>query len=186
MDIVKTLPRHIKGCLKGEDVTAGTGGCKLVSTGTVITDRPISKIVARENGAVVNYAYRGVWRELPDNNTATGGSTTTIIFPDDYSEYDNAYTGMYVYIKSGTGVGQVLLITAYNGTTKTATFSTATAPDNTSVFRILEGEDMSVASKGNFAATALISGDVISPFRVPYELVSVNAASGSVWLYIAN
>ena len=72
--------------------------------------------------------------------TASSGSTTTLVMPAGTATlpYPNPtndyYNDLYVEIYSGTGAGQKLKITDYVGLTRTLTFATATAPDNTSVF----------------------------------------------------
>lgn len=72
------------------------------------------------------------------SSTAQSGGATSITLDSNASATTGAYVGYDVAILSGTGSGQQRLITAYNGTTKAATVSTAwdTNPDNTSVFEI--------------------------------------------------
>lgn len=55
------------------------------------------------------------------------------------SATNDLYTGLWLKIIASTGAGQVRLITAYNGTSKSATITPnwATTPDNTSQFAIL-------------------------------------------------
>lgn len=58
------------------------------------------------------------------SNTVTAASTgtaTTIVFPSTYSSLDGAYANVKVRVLTGNSSGDVRTITAYNGTTKTAT-----------------------------------------------------------------
>jgi hypothetical protein len=69
-----------------------------------------------------------------------GTSTSTTITLDNFaSSTDGKYTGQTVTITSGTGSGQSRVITAYNGTTKVATVSTAwtTTPTTASGYSIV-------------------------------------------------
>lgn len=72
--------------------------------------------------------------------TASSGSTTTIVFPSGSSTVpypsttNDYYNNLYIEIYSGTGAGQKSEITDYVASTRTATISMTTAPDNTSIF----------------------------------------------------
>lgn len=70
--------------------------------------------------------------------TAQAGTPISITLASTSSTQKDAYTGMYVQITAGTGTGQTNFITAYTGSTFIATVAEpwATAPDNTSVYRI--------------------------------------------------
>ena len=75
-------------------------------------------------------------------NTAQAGGATSITLDTGASAVDDTYNGLTIYIVSGTGAGQSKAITDYVGSTKVATVSTwGTNPDNTSVFRILTGNN---------------------------------------------
>ncbi len=74
-----------------------------------------------------------------DAGTAQSGSTsTTIKLRSAASSNSGSYVGAEITILTGTGSGQTRTISAYNGTTKVATVSTAwtTTPSNTSTYRI--------------------------------------------------
>lgn len=76
--------------------------------------------------------------------TAQGGTATSITFDADADPRNSYYVGTSIYIISGTGVGQIRTISAYNGLTKIATVPTWTVnPDSTSVFSTLIHEDFS-------------------------------------------
>jgi hypothetical protein len=70
--------------------------------------------------------------------TAQSGNATSITLDTSASGTDNAYAGMLVYISAGTGSGQQQTITAYSGSSKTATVMNAweRMPDNTSQYVI--------------------------------------------------
>lgn len=81
------------------------------------------------------------------NSIATGGSTTTLVDSKLASKYaDDYFNGMLIRTLAGTGSGQNLVITDFDAATNTFTFSTATAPDSTTTYRICKGV---VDSAGN-------------------------------------
>lgn len=96
-------------------------------------------------GNVTIYFHKRV-PDLHYGTAVTGGSTTTLIFdatPNGSSsgdhtvkKQDDYYIGAYIDIYSGTGSPQVLKITDYTGSTRTATFATATANDTTSLYAL--------------------------------------------------
>ncbi|NBP15016.1 hypothetical protein EBU95_11540 [bacterium] len=59
------------------------------------------------------------------NTTVSSASSNTVVFTSDASAVDGAYTNWYLKITSGLGVNQVRKITAYTGSTRTATLSSA-------------------------------------------------------------
>lgn len=74
------------------------------------------------------------------SGTCQAGSTaSTVVLDASASAVTDFYVGQVVYITGGTGVGQTRAVTAYNGTTKTATVSPdwKTTPVNTSTFAVL-------------------------------------------------
>lgn len=72
-------------------------------------------------------------------NTAQGGSFTSITLDAGASSQTDQYAGNWVVLTGGTGSGQTAQITAYNGTSKVASVYTwAVAPDSTTTFRILQ------------------------------------------------
>ena len=73
-----------------------------------------------------------------NTGTAQAGAATTITLASTASATNDIYNGMTVYISSGTGDGQIKVITDYVGSTYTATVSTwTTNPDTTSVYEIM-------------------------------------------------
>lgn len=71
--------------------------------------------------------------------TATAGASTAITLASTASSVNDYYANMTIVIISGTGALQTRRITAYNGTTKVATVSSAwaTNPASGSVYTIL-------------------------------------------------
>ena len=70
--------------------------------------------------------------------TAQAGTATTITLASTASATNDIYNGMTVYISSGTGSGQIKVITDYVGATKVATVSTwTTNPANDSVYEVM-------------------------------------------------
>lgn len=71
-------------------------------------------------------------------NTAQAGAAGSITLDASASAVTDFYKNQAIVITSGTGVGQIRFVSAYNGTTKVATVNEnwATTPDNTSVFKV--------------------------------------------------
>lgn len=121
------------------------------ATNDLIDSRPCYYIWGRQIGLVNVSGNVTVYylRRVPDlhyGTAATGGSTTTLIFDatpngsssGDYTvkKIDDYYNGAYIEIYSGTASPQVMLITDYAGSTRTATFAAATANDTTSLYAL--------------------------------------------------
>jgi hypothetical protein len=68
--------------------------------------------------------------------TATAGSVAGITLASDASVGDDSYNDQYIYIVSGTGVGQRAQITDYVGSTRVASAVFAVAPGAGSVYSI--------------------------------------------------
>ena len=109
---------------------------------------------------------------VTDTPTATGiarsGTTSTIVLSTAASNVTGFYVGFYIYITAGTGRGFVTQITAYNGSTMTATVSPnfTTAPDNTSAYSLY----------GNvFAGLAFRSGN--KRFELLYSATNYETSS---------
>lgn len=69
--------------------------------------------------------------------TATAGALTSITLSSDAPNTDDVLNNTYLEITGGTGAGQLVLITDYNGTTKVATCVFTEAPDNTTTYATL-------------------------------------------------
>ena len=76
---------------------------------------------------------------LLEHGLAQAGGNTSITLAATALPSDDSYVGSLALITTGTGQGQVRLITAYNGTTKVATVSPAWEinPDNTSIYKVV-------------------------------------------------
>ena len=96
--------------------------------------------------------------------TAQGGSATTIQLANSASTTNDIYNSMTVYISSGTGSGQIKVITDYVGSTYTATVSTwTTNPDTSSVYEVMPAITISHGSETpvpGVLATARVSSVV--------------------------
>ncbi len=70
--------------------------------------------------------------------TATSGGVSTITLPNSASSVDSFYNGQTIKILSGSGAGQIRVITNYVGSTRVATVSNPfiTAPNSSSVISI--------------------------------------------------
>lgn len=83
----------------------------------------------------------------------TGSTSTTIKLATTASATDDIYNGMTVYISSGTGSGQIKVITDYVGSTKTATVSTwTTNPATDSVYEVMPAIAITSTTGSNAAA----------------------------------
>jgi len=74
---------------------------------------------------------------------AQSGTTNSITLHSSASSTSSEYNTFRIYISTGSASGQTNTITSYDGSTKIATTSAGTwspAPDNTSVYEILDGE----------------------------------------------
>jgi len=108
------------------------------TTHTVVVDR--NWVVVPDNTS--EYIITG-WsgREHVNEGLARGVGTVpnSIILNERASDFDDAYKGQIVFIRSGTGQDQACKINSYNGTTKEAitTNEWNVAPDTTSGYVIL-------------------------------------------------
>lgn len=109
------------------------------------------------------------------SNTAQAGAAGTITLDASASSTTDFYRGCPIYLTGGTGVGQVRICTAYNGTTKVATVDRnwATNPDNTTTFAVLPGEAPKLDDSLQVTA-ASVQGNVTG------SVASVTGAVGSV------
>lgn len=119
------------------------------------------------------------------NGTAASATSNTIVLPSTFSATDSAYNGLAITITSGTGAGQSRTISAYTGSTKTATVASAwaTIPDTTSTFLITGVTVAGTWSNlGTNAATftlgSLTSALTSQDLYVNYGLVEVSGAGG--------
>ena len=128
--------------------------------------------------------------------TAQGGSATTIQLAATASATNDIYNGMTVYISSGTGDGQIKVITDYVGATKTATVSTwATNPGANSVYEVMplvtisHGSETPVPTTTATARCSSVVGGVIKKiamtnigagYRYATATLTLGGGSGAV------
>lgn len=112
------------------------------------------------------YSLSGTFTTLDSTflrtNTATGGAAGSITLDASASATDSLYNGAWVFVKSGTGLGQSRLITGYTGSTKVATITPnwTTNPDNTSVFAIFPAAYIAGVNGNVSGSVASVSGNV--------------------------
>jgi len=108
------------------------------------------------------YVYKMFVNNLQLNaptGTAVSATSNTITFPSSFSSCNSAYVGATIAINSGVDAGDFRTITAYNGSTQTATVNQnwTTIPNNTSVFSINytigSANSVVAATKTSFPAT---------------------------------
>ena len=118
-----------------------------------------------------------------NTGTAQAGSTsTTINLAATASATDDIYNSMTVYISSGTGSGQIKVITDYVGSTKIATVSAwTTTPDNTSVYEVMPAVSITTTEgSGAAARVSSVVGGVIK--KVSMTAVGTLYRSGTATL----
>ena len=95
--------------------------------------------------------------------TAQAATGTTIQLAATASSTDDIYNGMTVYISSGTGSGQIKVITDYVGSTYTATVSTwGVEPSTDSVYEVMPAVSITTSEgSGAAARVSIVVGGVI-------------------------
>ena len=121
---------------------------------------------------------------LSDHGVATAGAADSITLAATASATNNIYVGSVVYISTGTGAGQIRLVTAYNGTSKVATVSDnwTTTPDNTSVYKILPVGRVIVDSlKSDSISASALAADAVAEIAggVLDEALSGHTSAGT-------
>jgi hypothetical protein len=103
--------------------------------------------IQKQGGTLYPYDMGESQKAAAFDSIATGGSTTTLVDSKLAGKYaDDYFNGLLIRTLAGTGSNQNLVITDYDGTTGTFTFSSATAPDSTTTYRVCKGV---VDSAGN-------------------------------------
>ncbi|MET0986541.1 MAG: PilW family protein [Steroidobacteraceae bacterium] len=131
--------------VQASDTLPSGAGCvsfdaKLANTDVVIVRHAETCVPGGANcdADVAGRVYMQTSQCAAEKNAGTAVSATsnTIVFASTADASNGAYAGVTLRIVSGTGMGQLRNVSAYNGTTKTATISTpwATIPDGTSVY----------------------------------------------------
>tara|TARA_B100000959_G_scaffold285372_1_gene359937 strand:+ start:683 stop:2008 length:1326 start_codon:yes stop_codon:yes gene_type:complete len=114
--------------------------------------------------------------------TAQAGAATTITLAATASVTDDVYNSMTVYISSGTGSGQIKVITDYVGSTKVATVSAwTTQPDTTSVYEIMPAVAITTTEgTGAAARCSSVVGGIIK--KIAMTAVGTGYRSGTATL----
>lgn len=116
------------------------------------------------------------------SNTAQSGSVSTIQYDAGASAMLNFSVGCWVYITSGTGVGQVRMVQSYANATRTATISPNwdTAPDATSIFAILPASNIRAVdtAPGDSSGVTTLLSRIASALTITGGKVDVNDKTG--------
>jgi len=104
----------------------GTSKVATIGTGWLTTPDDTSEFIILAV-ADIDHTTHGV---------AQAGASGTITMASDASAVDDYYNDQMIHLVTGTGEGQVRLISDYNGTSKVASITPnwATAPDDTSIY----------------------------------------------------
>lgn len=154
-------PAEITILVDGESV----GQCRMILqydpiTKTVVVDRNWKHLPDAGATAVIT-ANSG--REHINEGLAQAGSYNTITLNELASDYDNAYVGQIVFIRSGEGDDQARRIVSYNGTTKVATMCDPWlyVPNNTSGYVVLPTASLAYdyISRGVYDAPTTLYND---------------------------
>lgn len=120
-----------------------------------------------------------------NTGTAQSGGSTTIQLATGASSSNNAYNGYRISIVSGTGAGQVRTISAYTGSTRTATVSSAwgTNPDATSVYYVHNtGKDHKIINVTGEVFIYVVDADTIRLYKNAND--AVQQSGGSTGRYV--
>ena len=129
-----------------ENIISIVGGTGIGQTRLIVTYDGTTKIATVDRSWTTNPDATSIYEVLPfsailpaAHGIATAGAASTITLAASASATNDLYNGSTVYISSGTGAGQVRLITDYDGGTKVATVSPewATNPAAGSIYRVL-------------------------------------------------
>ena len=131
------------------------------------------------------------YKQVETGVVETGGKLTLRISGDGVSSVEGYYNGSSVYIKSGTGLGQLRKIIKWNGPTKTLTVNSAfqTTPNtdsrvviSPSVTIIGDGKSAQAYSKVNAATGAIANVQVINTgqyYTKAVAKITANSIHGS-------
>lgn len=174
-------------------ITGGTGigQCRLIAeydgdTLTAIVDRNWDVTPAADSEYQV-MAFSGIL--LTDHGLARAGAASTIQLATTASAIDDVYVGSMIALTTGIGPGQARLITAYNGTTKTATVSPAwtTAPDVTTVYKIIpvgraivasmQADSLDASALATDAVTEIVAAVVAAVWAAAERTLTTPAAT---------
>ena len=99
---------------------------------------------------------------LSSTGSVVSATSTTAVLSGSASGTNSVYNDYAIYIISGTGAGQIRTISAYNGTTKAVTVSSAwtTTPDATSVYIVSPRIVLNGNGSGFIGYTTVTSGAI--------------------------
>ena len=169
----------------------------LSSDGSTEGDRQTLVHNAAANGAIevietvnVGAGYQQLTNGVPDSATTTTVTMSTAS-GDTASPVDNFYNGSSIYVKSGTGSGQLRRVVDYTGATKTLTVNTAfqTLPNTDSTMIISptvtiigDGLGAKAYSKINISSGAIANVFMITTgtgYRRASVLITANPNHGT-------
>lgn len=111
--------------------------------------------------------------------TAQAGASSTITLDASASAVDDFYNGDFIYLRSGTGAGQIRQVIDYVGSTKVATIYVAgppvqgaawvTNPDNTSVFEVI---GFAITPTPVIATAGVVSASLSTALAAPTAITS--------------
>ncbi|MBF83019.1 MAG: hypothetical protein CL489_00940 [Acidobacteria bacterium] len=105
-----------------------------------------------------------------DSGTAQAGSGSSMTLAATASALDDAYNNHIVTITGGTGVGQTATITDYVGSTKVASATFSTNPDNTSTYTLNSRWALLIRTLTSETPDATSAGDTSAPVLDAVEL----------------
>lgn len=133
-----------------------------------------SRMILEYNGSSVTATVDRDWKVTPDNTSkfviscnpgrnhvneglAAAGSNNTITLNALASDSNNVYVGQIIFIRSGLGMDQAKVVTAYNGTSKVATVDSdwVVNPDTTTAYVMLPYQVDTLAEIGEVVADAV-------------------------------
>ena len=106
-------------CVEAANVTfanAATYNATVVATAN-IRSLIYDSATGTGSNTYVYKAYVANIQNQTQSNTAIAGTANTITFPNYFSRFEGAYTGVNITLTSGPGAGDFRTITSYNGTT---------------------------------------------------------------------
>lgn len=163
---VTTLPAVDLHCVTTSNISsanATTYNSTLVGTGFIRNLDYQSSTSTNTKNYIWHTYVNDINTQTLTGNAASATSTTIAFFPSaggKWSTVTDAYYQATISITSGTGVGQTRTISAWNGTTRTATVSQAFSitPDTTSNFALLfstaDVESIVQKNSSTYAVTA--------------------------------
>lgn len=110
--------------------------------------------------------------------TATGGSSNTIILSSSASTVDEFYNGYTILILSGVGSGQFATVLSYDGTTQTATLTSnwTTLPTSASVISIYNELTSSQFTAGYIPKlTSLVPSSIFNAHLGPKDFITTGS-----------